>query len=455
MFFCFSEATSDSMSTMKLVTCGESIINTTYGTTSKFYLFKQTIPTNVISIELALTSDVARDILMAYPLLHIRSINWTIIQSTNQYMLLKSLQPDTYILEVTETVTPGKFKFHISCSDTSAPTQTPSHSPTTITINPSSVPTPGPTDPKYQAHVPTFSPSTAPTITNFQGHVNCGDTISGNLSRKDNMHWYGLDVKPPGWNTIKVQLCVPNINISFAIYDENNLPYITKYNAAVRDEGVFRGSQNPEDCNDEWILIYSNRLELSLRSLLAGKYMILVNITDHKDNQLEDPNKDYKKYELRVSCDIPADTEEILRDLPLSSWEWSDAFDHEICRNPANLFWCAEYSYDSASYVQADLEDTFIIYAVHIWQANYWSYYYHRGQQQVVDIPWTNEWVETCNLQYSLDGETFKEYQHNPVESSGDEQQLLDPPITAKFLRFIPVDFHNAKFMTIRATGKS
>ena len=73
-----------------------------------------------------------------------------------------------------------------------------------------------------------------------------------------------------------------------------------------------------------------------------------------------------------------------------------------------------------------------------------------------------NEYVISYNLEYSSDGEVFSAYNFNPIiDPSPDAkdfvgiESLLHPPITTRFLRFIPVDFHNAKTMRIWAIGKS
>ena len=249
--------------------------------------------------------------------------------------------------------------------------------------------------------------SESPLLAPVQSHIVCGQSISGNMSETDYPHSYALNLEPTGYNHVIIDLCDSEFDTYMRLFHKN----LARINEV-------------SDC----------RHDAELPS--AGIYIIEISLG----------STSYGLYTLKVSCQVPSDSYELLYSLPLLSWTWSDVFDDPDCQNPAGQYidtrWCAENSNDPSSYVQVDLGDAFIVYSI--------TTYF---------LPRTDEIVKSFNLEYSFDGITFTPYIFNPlVHDINDEyttENILNPSITAQFLRFVPVAFYNAKTMKIRAIGKS
>lgn len=391
---------------------------------------------------------------MPFPLLHLRrSSDWSIIQSTNTNMLFQSLPIGFYILEITGTVTNiGFYRFDITCGHTSKPTAAPTYRPTAQTVSPSISPTLSPSNPTYA--VPTAFPSATPTITNFKSRINCGESISGIFSSGENLHWYAFNIDEPGWREVIMELCVPNVKIAVILYDENDLPIWIEQNGVIStdesgNDGGANGARNPADCDTA---LYINKIEATKYHLPVGQYMILI------DQRGYEVDGEKVKYELRVKCEIPSDASEIFKQLPLSAWLFTDAYDDPDCQNPAHLWWCSKHSYTLSSFFGVDMGALFTVYYFAAWGL------FHQSESP---SEWGNEWVTTFNLEFSDDGITFAEYDVNPIlipewRAGGFWAHIgflpeirLEQPITARYFRFIPVDFHNAMTMGINAYGHS
>ena len=270
----------------------------------------------------------------------------------------------------------------------------------------------------------------SPTVTKFQGYTGCGESVFDELTQNDYQHFYELNINEPGWKIATIHICITNIATRLALRQNNA---VKSYIAKDRDR-----TSDPLDKDCE--LYRKEKRVITMLPLSEGKYLIEI-MYDGNPHELLTRQAEY---ELRVSCQTPLDTYEILRPLPLSSWSWSDVFDDPNCKNPANISWCAKDSFNAYSFVQVDLGAQFIIYQINTftWE---WGYF-------PLDV---NEWVISYNLEYSGDGISFRPYVTNTTLFYGRWEWLLDPSVTAKYLRFIPVDFHNAKRMGINALGRS
>ena len=285
--------------------------------------------------------------------------------------------------------------------------------------------------------------------------MNCGDSVTSQLIDRDDEHYYGVLVSVPGLDSVDIfgYLCVGNSRIVFSLlstttvidYHQNPASHVItgqSFETAGTNQGP-EASQNLHDCprNDT----YTNRLKVTGIDLSPDLYLLRIQHSGATDDIFEG------KYILRVSCREVPIIYELLQSLPISSWSWSDVFDHWACKNPANYSWCAETTDNPSSYVQVDLGTPHTIYSV-------WTWY------QLNPFSW--EWVSAFDIQFSSDGLHFNSYVSNPLPGVDPLVQVLaankeawkvelDPVITARFLRFVPVEYHNAKRMTINVIGDS
>ena len=156
--FFFSDSPIFSVPITGVIGCGSSIYDyTTAQSPSHYYIFKITIPDNVISID-ALRNVDWLGFVMVYPLLHLRTLNQTLLYTSNDHMFLYKWPIGTYILEITSPVfSTGAYNIHITCIDTNSPTAAPTHTPTLITISPTNIPSNHPSTPTLP--VPSESPT--------------------------------------------------------------------------------------------------------------------------------------------------------------------------------------------------------------------------------------------------------------------------------------------------------
>ena len=137
----------------------------------------------------------------------------------------------------------------------------------------------------------------------------------------------------------------------------------------------------------------------------------------------------------------PIPTAPLLSGLSLSSFTWSDVHATiQHCRKPATEAWCAANNNNPSSYVQVDLGDLHRIDSVSTWG-------------------YSNSWVTSYDLEYSIDGITFvSNCVTNPFignhMSRNEKKNLLIPNIAARYLRFTPRTFNLWKTMRIEATGR-
>ena len=288
----------------------------------------------------------------------------------------------------------------------------------------------------------------SPTVTHFQDEIECGEKISGELFQHDDEHWYAMHVEWPGWDLIEIHLCVTNSPFQLILRQKDKTIIGIERYTVVKDtggggSGIGGSFWSVDDCDSD---LYVERMDsIDALSLPIDEY--LIEVSYYKDPV--DLVYEEAKYELRVLCKYPSDIYEILQPLPLLSWSWSDAFDDPNCQNPANISWCAENSYNSSSFVQVDLGATYFIYSITTFDCYYPNW---KG-----DIKWSHEWVNTYYLEYSLDASLFYSYTGNPLTAGQvlGEESILNPPITANVLRFVPFGYENAKRMMINAKGKS
>ena len=249
--------------------------------------------------------------------------------------------------------------------------------------------------------------SGSPLLVHVKDHIDCGQSIFGEMSDSDSTHYYALNLEPTGYNHVIIDMCDSEVDTSMRLLNTNLKLIDLSVTICKRDTKL------PS----------------------AGIYII----------EISPRSTSYGLYTLRVSCQVPSDSLELLYSLPLSSWTWSDVFDDPDCQNPARQYngarWCAENTNDPSTYVQADLGGAFIVYSITT------EVYIENG-----------EYVESYNLEYSFDGNTFTSYIYNPLihgYSKSITENVLNPSITAQYLRFVPVEFRNAKAMAFGATGKS
>lgn len=268
----------------------------------------------------------------------------------------------------------------------------------------------------------------------IKGIMDCAQSIQDDI-KLNNSHYYQLNFKQE-YKTILISLCISNFNAFLYVLDKNN--------TVLGNDHRYDLESDASNCDT----IHADKLFTELVFVSPEVYIIEINnFKDPKEiGEIESYDSD-GYYDLRISC-IPTDSEELLGQLPLSSFSWSDVFPHSKCQDPAHISWCAFDSHDSSSYVQVDLGSQSIIYSVEI--VNPESFIKSFG----------NEWVISYNLEHSLDGEIFESYTSNPIineniKTNKQFNYILNVPIMTRFLRFIPLEFHNAKTMRILAYGKS
>ena len=269
------------------------------------------------------------------------------------------------------------------------------------------------------------------------GNISCGQTIFGGISvskYSQSYQYYQLDLDQD--YIVSLELCITKYQGKLSIVNANL--------KRVVSDNYFFGVTDADDCE----AIYFDKLMVDTepRPLSSSNKYFIEIINTYKNEEFESDGR----YKLTVIC-RPTDAYRVLSTLPLSSFSWSDAFDIPECQNPVEKLWCAANVYNSSSYVEADLNGIFEIYAVLILNA---SFYF------------PNEWIISCNLEYSMEGIEYDSYIGNPLTEIFDnyagrdyifdlDWNILIEPITAKYIRFVPVEYHNAKTMQVEILGKS
>ena len=135
----------------------------------------------------------------------------------------------------------------------------------------------------------------------------------------------------------------------------------------------------------------------------------------------------------------------LLRQLPISSFTWSDTYNLESeCQLPqypsVTVYdaWRAENNDNPSSYLQANLTSLYNITSVSTW-----------GRQSA------NQFVTSYDLSYSIDGDTFISYGLLTGNSDTTTQQknFLIGNIIAQYLRFTPITWSGWKSMRIETSG--
>ena len=265
----------------------------------------------------------------------------------------------------------------------------------------------------------------------IESDIRCAESVSGQISFQDDQNevtqYFRLNLYQD-YRAVIIDLCVTNFNAVLRLLHNSSA-----------DSRI--GLDDPVDCGQQ----YMDRLRVSA-SFTAHTYYIQVTNKFVSYGRWDS----VAEFNLKISC-VPSDSQEILQHLPLSSFSWSDAFDDPNCKNPAKGYWCAKNGHNSSSFVQVDLEAVHIIYSVSTKSA----------VEDNADFEFHNEWVIDYDLEYSLDGISFTSYIGNPLvygvydQGLWAVQNVLQTATLAKFLRFIPINYHNAKTMQIRAVGKS
>ena len=151
--------------------------------------------------------------------------------------------------------------------------------------------------------------------------------------------------------------------------------------------------------------------------------------------------------------------DDLISSLPLSSFSWpgSDFYDDRHYDDYDIYdyydYYTLYYYYDdwgweswfNNSYLQVDLGALFLIDSISTWGYVGWRRY--------------DTWVKSYNLTFSIDGEIFTPYIHNPLQGNinvnDEKKNVLSQNIVTQYLRFIPIEFHDWKGFNLDASGYS
>lgn len=134
---------------------------------------------------------------------------------------------------------------------------------------------------------------------------------------------------------------------------------------------------------------------------------------------------------------VQATGERIANNLLNSSiaFRWSDVYDDPNCKNPITSAWCAANVDDPTSYLIADLGSAFYIDSVSTWGETTWF-----------------DYVKQYNFSFSLDDILYSSYHGNPIQGNvnyyDEKRHIFENPIIARYLKFIPIDWHEWKSVT-------
>lgn len=247
----------------------------------------------------------------------------------------------------------------------------------------------------------------------ISGYLQCGASITGETTSSEN-HYYEFDNKDAG-NVIGISLC----GSSYDTY------------LYLRDAGFNLIATNDDSCG------YQSEIVAELSS------------TDIYYIEVSGYGGAYGPYTMDINCSITpieyAVIDNLLSSLPIEAFSWSDVESYTECQDPRFSAWCSLAAFNTSSYFQADLGELYIIYSISTWGID--------------DYCCGPEWVESYDLEYSIDGISFISYINNPLPGNVDyfteQNNALQPTIVAQFLRFIPVSFQNWKSMRVDASGSS
>ena len=151
----FSESPTFPVTIAGIIECGSKVSGeTTQSNPTKYYIMEHTIPNNVISIDLPTDNERLTPTTWFLQLL---DTDLNVKQSAVEYLLITSLSPGTYIIEVSGISSVGEYDLEISCTITNSLTPSPTNNPTPESLSPSQLPTQIPTNPTLA--VPSGSPT--------------------------------------------------------------------------------------------------------------------------------------------------------------------------------------------------------------------------------------------------------------------------------------------------------
>eukprot|EP00483_Globobulimina_turgida_P000191 UN00191 len=145
---------------------------------------------------------------------------------------------------------------------------------------------------------------------------------------------------------------------------------------------------------------------------------------------------------------VAVEPEPLIETLPNYSFYTPAFYNHRSCyvygARSTGIAWCGRPVWAGEDqYIRVDLLEEYKIHSVSTWPRK--------------DLP--SQYVKTYRLSYSMDGETFTDYPkifigNTKAVASQEINNILNPNIIARYLRFTPMATNNAgKSMRIEAYG--